>query len=111
MTDAYGPHLPDDYDFPWVRAWGRRIDMTEDQIDRMVTRAQNDRAPHTALVRFAMQDHWMTLDDIVNIESRLWLMAYAEQMGLEIPHSVMAHWLDPDYAPSHQAQPGHVIDL
>lgn len=88
---------PNDYNYPWIVAWGRRIQLTEDQIDRMVRRAQSEHAPATAIYKFTEFDPWATLDGVTRPETRYWLLSYARNFDLTIPDSVMAHWLDPDY--------------
>ena len=41
----------------------------------------------------------MTLDGIINPETRLWFIAWAEANDLAIPKEVMSHWIDPGYDP------------
>lgn len=90
------------YDYPWVRAWAELLQWAPPMLGRMLIKARAEHAPGTAICPQYVHAGWMTLDQIINPETRLWFLSWAENAGLSLPREVMSHWLDPGYDPDRE---------
>ena len=94
-----GRARPATYDYPWVRAWGQLLNWPPSILYRHLKKARAEHAPAIAVCPQYIHAGWMTLDGIINPETRLWFIAWAEANDLAIPKEVMSHWIDPGYDP------------
>jgi len=61
--------MPDNPDYPYIRAWGRMIGAEGQFIDRLVAKARDEGAPPHAVYR-NLDGQWQTTDDVILPASR-----------------------------------------
>lgn len=87
--------------YPWIPAWGKLLGLSQVDVLEQQLRAEREGAPITALSRFetAGNERWAVLDDVTSLETRLFLVDWADAYHLVFPFDVLRHWLDPHYVP------------
>ena len=85
--------------YPWVLAWGRLHGFSDQVVLRHLWRAARELAPPTVLY-YTEAEVWLTLEDVTNPETRLWLLDWAQSRDLPLPYGVIRAWITPDYAPA-----------
>ena len=88
-----------DVDYPWIRAWGRYINLPEHVTERIIRRARAENAPPYAVYSYVTGDHWVTLGSVDDVAVRLWDGNGRMLRELHIPPTVLEHWLDPRWDP------------
>jgi hypothetical protein len=90
-------HLSDaDFDaYPWILAWGLLCRFPQETTNAQVRKAIAEKAPPTAISRIHDDDRWVTLEDIIEHETRLWMLDYAYARDMVLPYRTLRVWLDP----------------
>lgn len=107
QTELHPQEMYEHLDYPWIRAWGRLCGFTATATEAMLARARRDAAPGDALIWSSLGDgqglpadehpteRWITLVDVTDPESRIWLVDYAQSRDLPVPYAAIRAWIDP----------------